>query len=604
MGKLLLICRLAARDLRHRRVEAVLLLLAITAATTTLTLGLALNGVISQPYQQTRAATKGPDVVASFLNLPPGPDVKAGIAGLRALQHEPGVVSHNGPFPVSWPVVRINGMTAGALAEGRDQAPAAIDQPKLVQGSWVRPGGVVIERSIAAALHASVGERLTLNGRRFIVTGIAVTAANSPYPNADFATLGGPFPTPECGMVWLTRADAESLATRILPLSYLMNLKLANPAAARAFDAAASSKPTFAPLALSSWQDIAAEDNTLVVNAQRALLVGSVLLGLLAVASVAVLVGGRLTEQTRRVGLLKAVGGTPKLVAAVLLAQNLALAVGATATGIALGWLAAPLLTSPGSGLVGTAGAPSLTATGAGLVGALALGVAVLATAVPAVRAARTSTVAALADSARPPRRRPWLIGLSRWLPVPLLLGLRIAGRRPRRLLLTAASVTITVTTIVAVLAVHAHTASRPRAGYSALANPRIDRVNEVLLVVTIVLVLLAAVNAVFITWATALDARHSAALARALGATADKITAGLVASLLLPAVIGAAAGIPAGIALVAGVSHGGVVTVPPAWNLLAVVVVALLALAALTAVPARIGARRSVAEILQSETA
>ena len=41
-----------------------LLLLAITAATTTLTLGLALHGVTSQPYQQTRAATAGPDVVA------------------------------------------------------------------------------------------------------------------------------------------------------------------------------------------------------------------------------------------------------------------------------------------------------------------------------------------------------------------------------------------------------------------------------------------------------------------------------------------------------------------------------------------------------------
>lgn len=43
-----------------------LLLIAIAAATTTLTLGLALNGVTSQPYQQTRAATAGPDVVASF----------------------------------------------------------------------------------------------------------------------------------------------------------------------------------------------------------------------------------------------------------------------------------------------------------------------------------------------------------------------------------------------------------------------------------------------------------------------------------------------------------------------------------------------------------
>ena len=66
MGKVLLVSRLAARDLRHRPAQAVLLLLAITAATTVLTLGLALHGVTSQPYQQTQAATNGPDVVAQL----------------------------------------------------------------------------------------------------------------------------------------------------------------------------------------------------------------------------------------------------------------------------------------------------------------------------------------------------------------------------------------------------------------------------------------------------------------------------------------------------------------------------------------------------------
>ncbi len=42
------------------------------------------------------------------------------------------------------------------------------------------------------------------------------------------------------------------------------------------------------------------------------MLVGSWLLAILAVASVAVLVGGRMAEQLRRVGLLKAVGCTPR----------------------------------------------------------------------------------------------------------------------------------------------------------------------------------------------------------------------------------------------------------------------------------------------------
>ena len=70
MGKTLLVARLAARDIRRHKAQAILLLLAITAATTTLVLGLALNGVTNHPYQQTRAATKGPDLVVSYgLNL-------------------------------------------------------------------------------------------------------------------------------------------------------------------------------------------------------------------------------------------------------------------------------------------------------------------------------------------------------------------------------------------------------------------------------------------------------------------------------------------------------------------------------------------------------
>ena len=64
-GRLLILSRLVVRDLRYRTAQAVLMLVAITAATTVLTLALALHGVTSQPYQHTRIATRGPDVVAT-----------------------------------------------------------------------------------------------------------------------------------------------------------------------------------------------------------------------------------------------------------------------------------------------------------------------------------------------------------------------------------------------------------------------------------------------------------------------------------------------------------------------------------------------------------
>ncbi len=69
-------------------------------------------------------------------------------------------------------------------AVGRDAAPASVDQPALIQGSWVRLGGVVIEAAFADALDVRVGDPVTLNGRSFDVVGVAVTAAMPPYPKA------------------------------------------------------------------------------------------------------------------------------------------------------------------------------------------------------------------------------------------------------------------------------------------------------------------------------------------------------------------------------------------------------------------------------------
>jgi ABC-type lipoprotein release transport system permease subunit len=639
MGRVLLVGRLAARDLRRRPAEAALLLLAITAATTTLTLGLVLHDVASDPYQRTREATAGPDVVAT-VSADLVESQPADRASLEALAEAPGVVGHSGPYPVTGAVLEAEGQLAVAQVEGRDPAAALVDQPKLTQGSWVDDGGVVIEAAFADALGVRAGDRITLNGRSFRVSGVAVSAAAAPYPSMSppgtaenplqYCPLpspspcdqppeaGGPSPELEAalrrvdsehpGQVWLTQTDARSLAPQA-ELNYVVNLELEDPAAAPAFvdahlQSAGSPGPpgAISPDApgLQSWQQIRAQVAAdLARNEQRVLLIGSRLLGLLAVASVAVLVGGRMADQTRRVGLLKAVGGTPSLVAAVLLAEYVVVALLAAAAGLAAGWLTAPLLTDPGAGLLGTAGAPSLTMATVGQVTAVALGVAVAATFVPALRAARTSTVRALADSARAPRRTAWLVAISARLPVPLLLGLRVAARRPRRVVLGIVSIAITVSGIVAALA----TAADAQLGEDRGSTIRDASLDQVLLVITITLVALAAVNAIFITWATVLDTRHSSALARALGATPHQVGTGLSAAQVLPALAGAVLGIPGGLALVAAVSDDERASLP-LWQLLAVVPVTVLVVGALTTIPARLGARRPAADILQAELA
>jgi putative ABC transport system permease protein len=334
---------------------------------------------------------------------------------------------------------------------------------------------------------------------------------------------------------------------------------------------------------------------------RKVLLIVSTLLALLAIASIAVVVGGRMAEQTRRVGLLKAIGGTPLLVAVVLLAENLLLALAATAVGVTIGQLVAPVLTNLGNGLLGTPPTPPLTGRSVLEVAVVALAVAVGATLVPAVRGARASTIRALNNPARPPRRRPWLIAISARLPVPLLLGVRLVARRIRRSLLTAASMTVAVTMVVAALTLQHNDEVRNRPaiiGSSTVAG----RVTHLVFLLSAILLVLAALNAIFTTWAMVIDAQRPTALARALGATPRQITAGLTASQLMPGVLAACLGIPLGLALyqVAG-GHVSQASPPVLW-LLAVIPGTLIAVAALTAIPSRIGANRAVADVLRSD--
>jgi len=189
-------------------------------------------------------------------------------ADLAAPERAPGVTTYSGPYPVTFPLVRAHGITTSAMLEGRDPAPAKLDQLSLTAGSWIRPGGVVVERSFADALGARVGDALTLNGRSYQVTGIAVDAAVPPYPHVCGVGCDLTYRTSisheqisqyEPGLIWLSRSDAMSLATPDVGISYLLNLKLADPAQAPAFAASYTHTPPSGPaLVVNSWQNISA----------------------------------------------------------------------------------------------------------------------------------------------------------------------------------------------------------------------------------------------------------------------------------------------------------------------------------------------------------
>ena len=590
-GRALLLFRLARQDIRHHFAQALLLVVAIAVATATLTMAFALNGVDSNPFQQTKAATKGPDVVAQTMGKTmTSVTSPAELAALVALNHAKGVEAHSGPYPMATAVMRSTGIVVDV--EGRQPGVAAVDQPKVTDGTWIRSGGVVVERSFAQAANLRLGQTITLNGHPFQVVGFAVSTAFDGFPGIS--------------LMWASEAAARSLATKAAPLTYYSNLRLSDgsPRAVTAFVNAHSTDNATSPF-LTSWTVTADQDSSFLRSDQAVLLTGATLLGLLALASVTVLVGGRLAEGTRRVGLLKAVGGTPNLVAATFLVENLFLALVAALVGLLAGWRAAPLISNPEAELAGTPGAPPLTLVTVVAALVVALVVALASTLVPAIRAARMSTVSALANAPRPPRRRDSLIRLSRKLPVPALFGLRLVARRPRRAILSAASIAVTVMGLVAALAFHAGVDNQlSHLGSSGgLVNPDIPRAEQVLTVLTISLVTLAALTAIFTALATVLDARRASAVTLALGATPQQIRAGLAMTQVIPALPGAILGLPLGIGLFKVAAHG-LSGLPPVLWLVAAVLGTVLAVAALTSVPARIGMRRPVAEMLQTEAA
>jgi hypothetical protein len=324
VGPIALLARLVRRDLIRHAWQNVLLVTALSAAATSLVLGFALRGHTADAYAQTRNATAGPDVVAGVLPEPNTSVTTRQHRQLVALMHEPQVSRTSGPFPTTWTDLTFGNVRGAAEVQGRDLSPSAVDQPEIASGRWIAPGAAVIEQAFANAVRAHVGDTLLLGGRSFHVAGIAVTAAITPYPDVCFVgcTLATPrLATASPGLIWLTRADARALATSTEPVALTTYLTLRPGVDADAFVTTRSRASSPSAPILTSWHDIDNHDGKLIRNERTIALLGGSLLSVLAVATVTVLIGTRLSAETRRIGTLKAIGATPAYVMTGLLVR-------------------------------------------------------------------------------------------------------------------------------------------------------------------------------------------------------------------------------------------------------------------------------------------
>jgi putative ABC transport system permease protein len=487
--------------------------------------------------------------------------------------------------------------------QGRDATPSAVDRPDVVSGRWIDgPGdGVVVERAFAEALGVRVGDRVELGGRPERVVGVAVSAALPPYPQ--LCTIGCILDSPgwgtaQPGLVWSPRHLVHTLVTPQQPVVWFQYLTVRDPAAAPAFAARfGSSGPPDTRPALVPWQDVARRQAEQLAHERAAVVFGSSLLVVLALATLVVLVGGRMADEVRRVGLLKAAGATPGFVVRLLLGTYLAVGAVAALVGLAAGRLLTPALVSTSAGLLGHTGPTSVSVADAALVLGVLLVVVIVASLVPAWRAARTSTVRALADLGRAPRRPRLLVTLSAGLPAPMLLGVRLSGRRPRRAVLTALSVAVAVCGAVVVLYAQAGIRA-DGGGANGPANPQVAQLDAVTTALTLLLAAMVAVNLVFVSRAGAVDAQRVLAVARTLGISPAEAAVSLGVAQIVPAVAGLAVGWGCGVVLFHALSSHPVS--PPPAQLVALAVGMVTAIVLLTAVPGRVEARRPVAETLR----
>ncbi|MFE6637116.1 FtsX-like permease family protein [Streptomyces tendae] len=575
MGRLLLIWRLVARDLRRSPGEAVVFLVAVTAATASLTLGMTTDDAVAAGYLKTREATAGPDIVA--VTTDPDPAALA-----RRIARAPGTDTVADPVPGFSTTVRAHGRTESTAVEGRERTASAVDRPLVTSGTWVRDGGAVVERGFAQALGVRVGDRVTIGGRDYPVVGTAVSAATAVYPWGNWAS--GPGPSDLGGRIWLTTDDARAAAGDASPL-YLLNIKLSDPGATRSWTSTVLTDGIRGQAWVNThpWQTLLDGDTRLLRSARPALVIGGGLLAAAALVTLASLAAVRAPRDHRRAALFKAVGATPRTVAALLLAQYLLLAVVAAAAGVTVGCLTAPALADPSAGLLNTAGPPTTDIVVA--VTLLTVLVALTGTLGPVVRTVRSSTVDTLADPAHLIVHRPRLTAMTVHLPTALLIGVRLIARRPGRAVLSAVGTAATTVMVTAALTFRVSLEGEAAQGTSTFEDIRDAVTGQVMLGVTVALVVLSVLNTVLVSWSTAVQARRALAVTRALGATPGQVVAALCTAQLLPAVGGIAVGIPTGVGLFALFSA--VVVTPPAGWLAVAAPAVLLAVAALAALPA-----------------
>ena len=575
--------KLAFAGVRSRLLASALTVLLSSAAAATIVLALEVGATAGDPWQRTFTAANGAHVLANVSSQ----------AETRAVAALPGVAERDEPVPI-----------ANVAREGTDRlllaglpARPRLNTPVRTAGSALREDGVVLERSFAEAEGLEVGTPLALSAPggpiELPILGTAISPSQPRYPRSN------------PGLAWVTRATLERIEPDRSRWSWTQAVRLTDAAAAPAFAARATASLPAGSTFVATWQDQRAEALRDAQPAAIILTTYTIVLLVVVFAVVAILIGARASAQHREIGLLKAVGLTPRQITTVFTLESAALGLIAVVIGFALGALLAPRIAAPSAETM--LGAPTTAANPWHL---LAAGIPVLLVLIASARsstrrATRFSALQAIEAGTPAPAPRSrlarTLAGAS--LPVPLAIGLKDLLARRHRAIRLAGAIAVTGAAVVFALSMQASLDARPTDEVSDVP----DELPVLVYTLDAVLLVITATTLIAIALLSVRERIRDYGVLKAVGLTPRQIASSLVGAHAAVALVAALLSIPLGLGLyltVYGIAGGSSEdrVIAPWWWLALVPIATVIVVVAATSLPARLATRIPTADALRYE--
>jgi putative ABC transport system permease protein len=585
-----MLCKLAFGGIRSRRLASALTIVIAGAAAATIVVALEVRSSGVDPWERTFDAANGAHVLAFAPSR----------ADARALSTLPGVDEHAEPIPLATATVVAHGSSEVVELAGLSGR-SAVNAPVRTEGSGLRAGGIVLERSFAEAIGVGVGadvEVATTRGTLELqVLGRAVLPSQPRFPRRN------------PGLAWVTRATLERVVPDRGRWRWSEALRLSNPTDSIAFtERAAASLPERAQrsgnFSFATWQDQRDDALRDAQPMQVILTMFTILLLVVAFVVVGILVGARASAQYREIGLLKAAGLTPRQIGAVGALESGALGLVATVLGFALGATLAPRLAAASAETL--LGSPTIAANPWHMLVASCFVLPVLlASAWTSTRRSIRFTVlqSIHAGTAAPAKSRIAHVLSHSRVTLTTGLGLKDLLARGRRAVLLASAITLTGAVVVVALSLQATLDARPAGEVSDVP----DELPLLVYTLDTVLLVITATTLVAVALLSVRERIRDYGVLKAIGLTPRQIRSTIVSAHAVLGVVASVLSLPLGVGLylaLYGITNDTTedAVLAPWWAIALIPIGTVLLVVAATSIPARLATRLSTADALRYE--